>query len=122
MAVVDSSWVTICCAFVTPAAVELDAEAAAELAAGEEPAAAALLELELLVLELHAARTAAAVSAAPGAAQRFHLFVITIYSSIPPITSVRERLISTRLLVSLGERLGFAIRVLRSPATCGQRW
>jgi hypothetical protein len=114
--------VTICCAFVTPADVELDAEAAAELAAGEEPAAAALLELELLVLELQAARTAAAVSAAPGAAQRFHLFVITIYSSIPPITSVRERLFSTRLLVSLGERLGFAIRVLRSPATCGQRW
>jgi hypothetical protein len=111
--------VTICCAFATPAAVELAAEAVAD---DEELAgAAAPLELELLVLELHAARTAAAVSAAPGATQRFHLCVIAIYSSIPPITSVRERLFSTRLLVSLGERLGFVIRELRSPARCGQR-
>jgi hypothetical protein len=118
--VVASSWETICCAFATPADVELDAEAVAD---DEELAgAAALLELELLVLELHAARTAAAVSAAPGATQRFHLCVIAFYSSIPPITSVRERLFSTRLLVSLGERLGFAIRELRSPAKCGQRW
>jgi hypothetical protein len=110
--------VTICCAFVTPASAELDAEAVADELAG-----AAVLGLVLvLVLELQAARTAAAVSAAPGATQRFHLCVITIYSSIPPITSVRERLFSTRLLVSLGERLGFAIRVPRSPAKCGQRW
>ena len=77
---VASSWVTICCAFATPADVELDAAAVAD---DEELAgAAAVLELEL-VLELHAARTAAAVSAAPGAAQRFHLCVIAIYSSIP---------------------------------------
>jgi hypothetical protein len=111
--------VTICCAFVTPADVELAAEAVAD---DEELAgAAALLELELLVLELQAARTAAAVSAAPGATQRFHLCVIAFYSSIPPITSVRERLFSTRLLVPLGERLGFAIRALRSPAKCDQR-
>jgi hypothetical protein len=111
--------VTICCAFATPVDVELVAELVAD---DEELAvAAALLELELLLPELHAARTAAAVSAAPGATQRFHLCVITIYSSIPPITSVRERLFSTRLLVSLGERLGFVIRELRSPAKCGQR-
>jgi DNA-binding GntR family transcriptional regulator len=109
--------VTICCAFATPAAVELAAEAAADELAG----AAALLELELLVLELQAARTAAAVSAAPGATQRFHLCVIAIYSSIPPITSVRERLFSTRLLVSLGEPLGFAIRELRPPVRSGRR-
>jgi hypothetical protein len=100
--------VTICCAFVTPGDVEPDAEAVPD---DEELAgAAALLELELLVLELHAARTAAAVSAAPGATKRFHLCVIAIYSSIPPITSVRERLFSTPLRVPLGERLGFAIR------------
>jgi hypothetical protein len=50
--------------------VEPDAGAVAD---DEELAGAtALLELELLVLELHAARTAAAVSAAPGATQRFH--------------------------------------------------
>jgi hypothetical protein len=104
--VVASSWETICCAFATPADVELDAAAVADDAelAGAPVLVLALLELELLVLELHAARTAAAMSAAPGAAKRFHLCVITIYSSIPPITSVRERLFSTRLLVSLGER------------------
>jgi hypothetical protein len=113
--------VTICCAFATPAAVELDAAAVAD---DEELAGAAVLGLVLvleLVLELHAARTAAAVSAAPGATKRFHLCVIAFYSSIPPITSVRERLFSTRLLVSLGERLGFAIREQRSPVKCGQR-
>jgi hypothetical protein len=112
--------VTICCAFVTPASAELDAEAVADELAGA--AVLGLVLVLVLVLELQAARTAAAVSAAPGATQRFHLCVITIYSSIPPITSVRERLFSTRLLVSLGERLGFAIRVPRSPAKCGQRW
>jgi hypothetical protein len=93
--------VTICCAFATPVDTVLDAELDAD---DEELAvAAALLELELL-LELQAASRAAAVIAAPGATQRFHLWVITIRSSIPPITSVRERLFSTRLLVSLGER------------------
>jgi hypothetical protein len=47
-------------------------------------------EVELLLelpLELHAASTAAAVIAAPGASQRFHLCVIAFGSSIPPITS-----------------------------------
>jgi len=44
-------------------------------------------ELLELPLELQAARTAAAVIAAPGASQRFHLCVIAFGSSIPPITS-----------------------------------
>jgi hypothetical protein len=38
----------------------------------------AALELELLLLELHAASSAAAVIAAPGASQRFHLCVIAM--------------------------------------------
>jgi hypothetical protein len=76
--------VTICWAFVTPADDPPVAEAA-ELAAGE--LAGALLVVELLPLELQAASTAAAVSAAPGASQRFHLCVIAFGSSIPPITS-----------------------------------
>jgi hypothetical protein len=76
--------VTICWAFDRPADVPPVAEAE-ELAAAEE-LAGALLELELL-LELQAARTAAAVIAAPGASQRFHLCVIAFGSSIPPITS-----------------------------------
>ena len=88
---VASSWVTICCAFARPVSVVLDAEAdagadadAGELAAGELLVAGALV-LELP--ELQAARTAAAVIAAPGASQRFHLCVIAFGSSIPPITS-----------------------------------
>ncbi len=85
LVVTDSNWLTICWAFassvVSPPA----------LAAAEEPAAAGELacvppELELL-LELQAARTAAAVIAAPGASKRFHLCVIAFGSSIPPITS-----------------------------------
>jgi hypothetical protein len=38
----------------------------------------AALELELLLLELHAASSAAAVIAAPGASHRFHLCVIAM--------------------------------------------
>ena len=49
--------------------------AAEELAAGELDGA--LVEVELLE-ELQAASTAAAVSAAPGASQRFHLCVIAV--------------------------------------------
>jgi len=56
-----------------------------ELAAAGE-LGCVLLELELLP-ELQAASTAAAVIAAPGATQRFHLCVIAFGSSIPPITS-----------------------------------
>jgi hypothetical protein len=63
--------VTICCAFVTPADAAPDDEDD-ELAAGDELAAVELLEL----LELQPASTAAAVSTAPGASQRFHLCVI----------------------------------------------
>jgi hypothetical protein len=78
--VTDSNWLTICWAFdrlvVSPPPV---------LAEAEELAAAGELELELL--ELHAASTAAAVIAAPGASKRFHLCVIAFGSSIPPITS-----------------------------------
>jgi hypothetical protein len=70
--VVASSWVTICWAFVTPAV----AEPVAELLAEAEELADALLELEL-----QAARTAAAVIAAPGASQRFHLLTIA-YASV----------------------------------------
>ncbi|HTR95456.1 MAG TPA: hypothetical protein VMI73_27300 [Trebonia sp.] len=84
---VASSWLTICWALASPASVELDAEADAdELAAGELLVAGAL-ELEVVLLELQAASTAAAVTAAPGASQRFHLCVIAFGSSIPPITS-----------------------------------
>jgi hypothetical protein len=54
-----------------------------ELAAGVE----LVLVLVVLLLELQAASTAAAVIAAPGATQRFHLCVIAFGSSIPPITS-----------------------------------
>jgi hypothetical protein len=71
----------------SPASAVPDADAepdAEELAAGELLAAGAL-EVELL--ELQAASTAAAVIAAPGATQRFHLCVIASGSSIPPITS-----------------------------------
>jgi hypothetical protein len=85
--VVASNCETICCAFATPADAALVDEApvlaVAELAVAELPDEA---ELEL-PLELQAARTAAAVIAAPGASQRFHLCVIAFGSSIPPITS-----------------------------------
>jgi hypothetical protein len=77
--------VTICWAFATPADDPPVAEAE-ELAAVAP--ADALLVVELLPLELQAASTAAAaVIAAPGASQRFHLCVIAFGSSIPPITS-----------------------------------
>jgi hypothetical protein len=73
----------------TPASAVLDADpeelAEGELAAGELLVAGAL-PVEL-VLELQAASSAAAVIAAPGATQRFHLCVIAFGSSIPPITS-----------------------------------
>jgi hypothetical protein len=73
--------VTICWAFAAPDDAELVAEAE-ELAEVADPAAVLLLELEL-----QAASRAAAVSAAPGASQRFHLCVIAFGSSIPPLTS-----------------------------------
>jgi hypothetical protein len=83
--VVASNWLTICCAFVSPAEVPPAEELAPEPAAAEELADAPPgLELPL---ELQAASTAAAVIAAPGASQRFHLCVIAFGSSIPPITS-----------------------------------
>jgi hypothetical protein len=75
--------VTICWAFVTPAAVPPDAGA-------EEPAEAAELTgalLELEPLEPQAASTTVAPIAATGATQRFHLYLIAFGSSIPPITS-----------------------------------
>jgi hypothetical protein len=70
----------------TPASVLALVEALAEV---EELAAGVVLGLVLVVLllELQAASTAAAVIAAPGATQRFHLCVIAFGSSIPPITS-----------------------------------
>ena len=67
--VVDSSCVTIFCAVTRP-------ELAVLLLLGAAPVLVAL-ELELL-LELHAASSAAAVIAAPGATQRFHLCVIAM--------------------------------------------
>jgi hypothetical protein len=81
--------VTICAAFATPAVVPLVAEAdelADELAEVAEVAGLVVVVLELEPLELQAASTAAAVSAAPGASQRFHLCVIAFYASIPPLT------------------------------------
>jgi hypothetical protein len=87
--VVDSSWLTICWALASPASVVLDADAdpdTEELAEGELLVAGALA-LDVELLELQAASTAAAVIAAPGASQRFHLCVIASGSSIPPITS-----------------------------------
>jgi hypothetical protein len=72
--------VTICWAFATPAVAELVAEA-------EELAELPELAAVLLELELQAASTAAAVIAAPGVIQRFHLCVIAFGSSIPPLTS-----------------------------------
>jgi hypothetical protein len=68
----------------TPASVVLDGDAE-ELAAGELLAGA--LELELEVPLEQAASTAATVIAAPGASSFFHLCVIALGSSIPPITS-----------------------------------
>ena len=70
--IVDSSCPTIFCAAASPAgrAAAGGLLAVAELAALE-------LELELL-LELHAASSAAAVIAAPGASHRFHLCVIAL--------------------------------------------
>ena len=68
--VVDSSCVTIFWAVARP-------ELAVLLLLGAAPVLVAL-ELELLLLELHAASSAAAVIAAPGATQRFHLCVIAM--------------------------------------------
>jgi len=81
--VVDSSWVTICCAFATPADAPLVDEDE-ELAPGEVLAA---VEPLLELLELQAASTAVAVSTAPGASQRFHLFVITLCLRITRIST-----------------------------------
>jgi hypothetical protein len=72
--------VTICCAFATPADAALVDEEE-ELAAGEELAAVELL------LELQAASTAVAVSAAPGPSQRFHLCVIALCLRITRIST-----------------------------------
>jgi hypothetical protein len=69
--------VTICCAFATPADAALVDEDE-ELAPGEVLAA---VEPLLELLELQAASTAVAVSTAPGASKRFHLFVIS-YASV----------------------------------------
>jgi hypothetical protein len=92
--------VTICCAFATPVDAVLVDEAA-ELAGADEFAAVEPVEL---LLELQAASTAAAVIAAPGASQRFHLCVIAVGPPSHRSRQVRERLFSTPLLVSRGER------------------
>jgi len=92
--------VTICWAFVTPADAVL-ADEAEELAGADEFAAVEPVEL---LLELQAASTAAAVIAAPGASQRFHLCVIAVGPPSHRSRQVRERLFSTPLLVSRGER------------------
>jgi hypothetical protein len=63
-----------------------------------------LLEVLLEPLELQAASTAVAVIAAPGASQRFHLCVIAFGPPSHRSRQVRERLFSTPLLTSLGER------------------
>jgi hypothetical protein len=63
-----------------------------------------LAEVLLELLELQAASTAAAVIAAPGASQRFHLCVIAFGPPSHRSRQVRERLFSTPLLTSLGER------------------
>ena len=68
--VVDSSCVTIFCAVTRP-------ELAVLLLLGAAPVLVAL-ELELLLLELHAASSAAAVIATPGASHCFHLCVIAM--------------------------------------------
>jgi hypothetical protein len=92
--------VTICWAFVTPADAVL-ADEAEELAGADELAAVEPVEL---LLELQAASTAAAVIAAPGPSQRFHLCVIAVGPPSHRSRQVRERLFSTPLLVSRGER------------------
>jgi len=68
--VVAWSWATIFWASARP-------ELAVLLLLGAAPVLVAL-ELELLLLELHAASSAAAVIAAPGASHRFHLCVIAM--------------------------------------------
>src|ERR1700743_62225 len=111
--VVDSSWVTICCAFATPADAALVDE---ELAAGEVLAA---VEPLLELLEPQAASTAVAVSTAHGASQRFHLFVITLCLRITRISTyarfteprpIWRRRGCAAFFMSGGESLGFAIR------------
>jgi hypothetical protein len=97
LVVVASSWLTICWAFARPAGAPPDA-------AAEELAATGELAVALLELELQAASTAAAVIAAPGASQRFHLCVIAFGPPSHQSRQVRERLFSTPLLMSRGER------------------
>jgi hypothetical protein len=86
--VVASSWETIVCAFARPAElVPLLLAEAEELAA--EDAAGELTDVLEDELELQAASTAAAVSAAPGASQRFHLCVIAL--CLPYHTNLAKR-------------------------------
>jgi hypothetical protein len=86
----------------TPPAAALVDEA--EEPAWVEPLVELLAEVLLEPLELQAASTAAAVIAAPGASQRFHLCVIAFGPPSHRSRQVRERLFSTPLLTSLGER------------------
>jgi hypothetical protein len=86
----------------TPPAAALVDEA--EEPAWVEPLVGLLAEVLLEPLELQAASTAAAVIAAPGASQRFHLCVIAFGPPSHRSRQVRERLFSTPLLTSLGER------------------
>jgi hypothetical protein len=97
LAVTASNWLTICSAFATPASLLLLVLLLAEVLA----AGVVVLELEL---ELQAASSAAAVIAAPGATQRFHLCVIALVPPSHRSRQVRERLFSTPLLTSRGER------------------
>jgi hypothetical protein len=87
----------------SPASVVLDGDAGAEELAAGELLVAGAFPVEL-VLELQAASTAAAVIAAPGATQRFHLCVIALVPPSHRTRQVRERLFSTPLLTSGGER------------------
>jgi hypothetical protein len=86
----------------TPPAAALVDEA--EEPAWVEPLVELLAEVLLEPLELQAASTAAAVIAAPGASQRFHLCVIAFGPPSHRSRQVRERLFSTPLLKSGGER------------------
>ena len=94
-----SSWETIAWAFARP--VELVSPplaAAEELAAGELDGVP--LEVELLE-ELQAASTAAAVSAAPGTSQRFHLCVIALCLPYHTNLAMREIHRTTAHVVAL---------------------
>jgi hypothetical protein len=99
--VVASSWETIAWAFARPASLVSPPLAEAEEVAAEDAAgelADVLVEDEL---ELQAARTAAAVSAAPGASQRFHLCVIALCLPYHTNLAIREIHRTTANLVTL---------------------